>query len=422
MTRVSVPAVTAMAPGGRLRSRASWTLLDQVISSGTNAGLSVVVARAVGATEFGAFSIAFLVFSFSVGLCRALVTEPLIVRFSSGDAPTLRAAGRRAAGASLVIGLLGSLLSASVGGVVGGDLGAALLALALVLPGLLVQEAWRQLFFALGRPRSAVANDGVWALAQVALVGGILATGHGTVFALTVAWGGAALVAAAVGAVQAGGAPRPSSAWPWLRAHRDLSGQLAASYTINMGAVHITMALVGAIGGLAAVGAVRAAQVLLGPLPVLFPGLTAFALPLLTRRAAQDRRSLLRPALLVSTAAAGAAVAWVVLLLLLPDAWGRALLGDSWEQARAVLPAVGAMTALIGATMGGALSLKALSLGRRVLQMMLVQSPLILVLGCLGAWFNAGEGAATGLALAHVSGCALAWTYLWRAVRPGRRP
>lgn len=416
---MTAPASTVGGPGG-LRNQASWILVDQVISSATNAALSIIIARSVGAAEFGAFSIAFLVFSFLVGLCRALVTDPLIVRFSSADAPDLARAGRDAAGSSLLIGVVAGLVCAGAASAFGGSVGAALIALALVLPGLLLQDAWRQYFFAARRPRSAALNDGVWALVQLLLLAAVVLAGMDTVFWLTVAWGAAAGVAGLVGIVQAGGVPHIRSGWSWLQAHRDLSGHLAAGYTVNMGAVHVTMTLVGAIGGLAAVGAIRAAQVLLGPLQVLYPGLRAFVLPMLSRRAATGTSRLMTPAVLVSAFAAVAAVGWVLVLLLLPQSWGEQLLGDSWELARAVLPAVGATTAIVGASVGGALVLKALAHGGRLLTMNLVQAPLIVGLGCLGAYLDGARGAALGLAVAHLAGFVVLWILVSRAVRVAR--
>lgn len=409
----SVPPPEPLPPRAGLRQRAGWTLGDQVLSSGTNAALSIVIARSVDASGFGAFSVAFVAFSFLIGLSRATVTDPLIVRFSSAGAD-LAHAGRRAAGTALVLGAVAGLVSGAAALLLGGQVGAALLGLSFVLPGLLVQDAWRQLFFAAGRPRAATVNDAVWAASQVVLIGGVLVLDRTSVFALTVAWGAAASVAALAGALQAGGAPHPRASWAWLREHRDLNVHLAAGYALNMGAVHVTMALVGVIGGLTAVGALRAAQVLLGPLQVLFAGATSFALPLLSRRAAQDVPGVRRPALLVSALAAMAATGWLVVLLLLPDALGQQLLGDSWDTARQVLPAVGAMMVLIAGVTGATLALKALSIGGRLLTATLVQAPLILVLGCTGAYLDGARGAALGLAVAHVGGFAVQWSGVWR--------
>lgn len=408
--------MTAPAPGpvparSGVRRRAGWTLGDQVLSSGTNAALSIVIARSVDADGFGAFSIAFITFSFIIGLARATVTDPLIVRFSDVPYDELLRAGRQACGTSFVLGFLGGLVCLAAGLVLDGQVGAALLGLAAVLPGLLLQDAWRQLFFAAGRPRSATLNDAVWAASQVVLLGTVLLTSQGTVLLITLAWGAAAAVAAGFGCLQVRSTPQPSAAMRWLRSHRDLNAHLAANYAVNMGAVHVTMTLVGVIGGLAAVGALRAAQVLLGPLQVLFAGLASFALPLLSGRARADARLVRVPALALSGLGAATAATWLVVLLLLPRSVGVQLLGDSWSTAREVMPGIGAMMILIGAAVGSTLALKSMSRGGRLLSATFLQAPLILVLGITGALTNGAPGAAVGMAVAHLGGLLCQWVF-----------
>ena len=63
--------------------RASWNLIDQMISSGTNAVLSIIIARSVDESTFGSFAVAFTVYGFLVGASQAVSTAPLGVRFAS---------------------------------------------------------------------------------------------------------------------------------------------------------------------------------------------------------------------------------------------------------------------------------------------------------------------------------------------------
>ena len=71
--------------GARLLRRASWNLVDQMLSAGTNAVLSFVVAREVDAAGFGAFAVAFGVFSVAIGVERALVGQPWSIRHSAAS-------------------------------------------------------------------------------------------------------------------------------------------------------------------------------------------------------------------------------------------------------------------------------------------------------------------------------------------------
>ncbi len=412
--QVDVPvARTGRAEHSR---RAAWTFVDQALSSLTNAALSILVARSVTTDAFGAFSIALVTFSFAIGLSRAGITDALVIRHSADGPSSLRSAAGDAAGAALVLGVLAGGLLALAGLALSGLAGTALLALAVVLPGLLVQDAWRYAFFAGGRPRDAAANDLVWAVAQLTAVTAIITTGHASVATLTLAWGGAALVAAVVGAVQARVVPRPWRARRWLTRHRDLSGRLGLDYVLNMGAVNAATYLVGAIAGLAAVGALRAAQVLLGPLTLAFAAASAFALPLLSRWSAEGRR-LLRPAVAVSAVLSAITLVWSVALYVLPTSVGTALLGDSWTVARAVLPLSAAAMLALALVTGATTALKGMGLAGRLLRITVVQSPLILALGCGGAALAGAQGAAAGLALAQAVGCVLGWVLLRRASR-----
>ena len=82
---------------------------------------------------------------------------------------------------SMVPFTVGALGCAGAALVLGGPVGRALLALAVCLPGLLVQDCWRFAFMARGTPRSALLNDGVWAMALVPLLGAVIAGDDGPV-------------------------------------------------------------------------------------------------------------------------------------------------------------------------------------------------------------------------------------------------
>lgn len=413
----SVPAGDRVR--GTMRSRAFWTLSDQAVSSLTNAALAFVVARSVDRTDFGAFSVALVTFSFVIGIGRAVVCEPFIIRFSDAGDERRRRAAREATGTSASFGLVTGLLCALAAAFVGGHAGAALFALAVSLPGLLVQDCWRHVFFAEGNPRAAFFNDLVWAIVQFTVIGVLLTTGRGSVFLITLAWGMAAVAAAIVGGIQSAILPAPALTRRWLRSTRDLNLRLCADYAINMGAVNLSIYLIGALIGLAAVGSLRAAQVLLGPLQLVFFAVGSFALPLLATRAGRDVR--LRTAAGALSAAVGALGAvWVLALLLLPPSVGAALLGDSWSGARSVLLPSGAVMLAVAVATGAMLALKALRRADLLVRVTLVQAPLILGLGVFGATVDGARGAAIGYAIAQTTGAALTWIALARADRGPR--
>src|SRR5680860_302680 len=83
--------------------RAGWNLVDQVISSATNALLAFLIARSVSDSDFGGFSVAFTIFSVFIGLCRAVAASPLGIRFARSDTAEFRRAAAAGVGAALAV-------------------------------------------------------------------------------------------------------------------------------------------------------------------------------------------------------------------------------------------------------------------------------------------------------------------------------
>ena len=62
--------------------RLTWGLADQAVTSLVSFIVGIVVARSLGAVQFGAFSLAWVTYGVVVNLSRGLATDPLAVRFS----------------------------------------------------------------------------------------------------------------------------------------------------------------------------------------------------------------------------------------------------------------------------------------------------------------------------------------------------
>ena len=394
-------------------SRAGWGLADQALSSLTNFALGIFVARTVGVEEFGAFSLVFAVYLLLMSVCRAFPMEPLQIRYSGTPDATIRAASRRAVGSVLAIGIAASIVLLPIGFVLGGSVGGTLLALALTLPGLLVQDAWRSAFFAWHRGSTAFANDLLWA---VVMAGGLIwltSQGAGTAIAATLVWGTSATVAAVAGMWQARVLPDPRRTRDWWREHIDLGPRFIAEVLSRLAGGQIAVYGIGVAAGLAALGSLRAAQLVVGPVQILFLGIGLIAVPEGVRALSHSRGRLVWLAVLMSVGLGLAGLLWGLIALLLPEQWGTFILGDAWDPAREVLlpVVVGQLGALAssGATMG----LRTLAAARRSLRANLVISVLIVVLGIGGAVTLGTLGAAWGLAVAGLLGT-LIW---WKAFR-----
>ncbi len=400
-----VPTLGARRHLGLVRL-ASWNIIDQVLSALTNAVLSIVVARTVGKEQFGAFAACFLVFSVCIGIERALVGQPMGIRYSSQTGPTLASGVSRALGTALTVALVGAVGCIGAGLLLGGHIGPTLVATGSVLPALLLQDACRMIFFARSKANLAAANDALWAVIQFTVIWLLIGLGTVTTPRLVLTWGGAAAVCVVVALVQLRVVPRPFGARSWIEEHKDLSGYLLAEYLLGAGAFQGGILIVGALAGgnpgLAIIGAFRAAQVVLGPLGILATALQTFSLPELSKRTWLVAAARWKVALLIGGIMAGTSLAYTAVLMLLPLAAGRFLFRDSWLGAREVLLPLALGSSAGGLCLGAAIVIYSLGLARRTFRIMTVEAPLVFTLMIVGSKVGGAQGAAWGLCIDQV--------------------
>jgi O-antigen/teichoic acid export membrane protein len=321
----------------RLAGRAGWSIVDQALSSLSNLLLAVLVARAVDAEGFGAFTVAFAVYSVVVLVSRALVSQPLSIRYADASPEESRAVAASSTGAAAVLGLAVAAGVCGVGLFLSETVGLLLMVMAVFLPGLLVQDAWRMAFFAQGRPHLAALIDGVWTVLLAAAIALLIITDTSTATAYMVAWGVTATVAALVGAASGRAWAHVTATWSWLRSHWQMTRFLLFEQLLTQGAYQGGLLVIGAIGSLATVASLRGAQVALGPVAVLGMSAMAFAVPELARRSWLTARQRLRIAVAAGGMLSVLGICWGTLVLLLPHRAGEAFLGDSWDGVRTVL-------------------------------------------------------------------------------------
>lgn len=401
----------------RTAKRAGWAIGDQGFSSLTNFALNVLIARSLGVAEFGAFALAFATYLVVLNVSRAVATEPLVIRYSSDDAARWRTGTRQSTGVALVVGLGGGLVCIGIAGVTGGTLAGALLGLALVLPGLLLQDAWRYAFFAAGAGHRAFVNDLVWAVFLFPAFFALARWGTVTAFAAVVVWGAAAGAAGLFGMVQGRLVPRPAALVAWWQEHRDLVPAFLGEFLAVSGTKEAVIVGVGGIAGLAAAGALRAGQILLGPLRILYNGAQHMAVPEGVRLHRQRPEGLPRVCATMGATLGLAGLAFGGVLLVLPDSIGAALMGDSWEPARPVLLPLTLAMAAAGALRGALMGLRVLAAASESFRARLLLAVLTVVGALGGATADGALGAAWGLAGAQILGVAVWWVQFRRAWR-----
>jgi O-antigen/teichoic acid export membrane protein len=377
-------------PSGR---HLGWGVADQAMSSVSNFVVSIYVARTLGAAQFGAFSLAYVTYGFVLNASRGLATEPLVVRFSDTDLQTWRLAVARCTGTATVVGLAAGACSVAAGPLLGGTAGMGILALGLTLPGLLLQDSWRFAFFAQGRGYHAFINDAIWAAVLLPALAYLQISGHTNVFWFVLAWGGAAAVAAAVGPVQARVVPSLAGVRTWLLQHRDLGPRYLAENTASSAGGQLRLYAIEPVLGLAALGYIQAAYTLMGPVRMMFIGMSLITVPEAARILRHSPRHLPLFCVAVSGGLALLGLAWgVVLLVALPRGAGHLMLGSMWLPTNPlVLPA---MVSIIGTCVGSGanVGLHALGAARRSLRAMLLSSVSVVTFAVAGALLAGTSG------------------------------
>lgn len=400
----------------------AWTVVDQGLSSLTNFSIGVVAARQGGVLEFGAFSIAFTTYLLLLGISRSVCTDPLVVRYSVEGTPGRREATKDAMGAAIALSVPATAACALAGLAFSGALRVSMLALALSLPGLLVQDSMRFAFFAMGRPARAAVNDLVWVCGQAAAFTALFLLTDPSPAVLLSAWGLAAMVAAVAGPFQARLCPSPQRAVRWLREQADLSGRYLLDFFALAGQVQVLLYGLGIVSGLQALGAFRAAQLILGPIHSLFFAALSTAVPEGARVRADGDGSLYRMIRSLAVGLPLLALAWVGTLVVLPEGAGSVILGDSWPGAQDLIVPLGLAIAVTGVLTASNCGLRALAAARRGLRARVALLPLVLISGLGGAAVGGATGCAMGLLIANSMGGAIFWLQFSKASQEDEPP
>ncbi|MFF0271256.1 hypothetical protein [Kribbella sp. NPDC004536] len=400
--------------------RLGWGLADQAASSLTNFLVVVLVARALGPSGFGIFSLAYVTYGFALNVSRGLATDPLVVRYSGVSTESWRQAVRNASGAALAVGCVIGAGCATVGLILGGSLGTAFIVLGVLLPGLMLQDSWRYAFFASGQGRNSFLNDLTWGLALIPLIA--LANREGGVSWFVLAWGGAGCVAALLGMFQARVLPHPAGIRIWLTQQRELGARYLVENLSMSTVTQLRFFSVGAIAGLSAVGDLKAAEVLLGPWLAVVQGLSMVAVPEAARMLRRSLRSfVVFCAALAIVQAVGVTLWGLTVMFLVPDALGVHVLGSVWAPAVALMLPTTLAFAGIGFWNGAAAGLRGLAAAPRSMRATLICACLYLAGGAGGSFAGGALGSAWGVAAATFVGTAVWWRMFRAGIRDRRR-
>ena len=262
-------------------SQINWALADQAVISGVNFLTGILLARYLGIEAFGQFTLAWMAVLFVNALQHATIIAPMMSIGPKQPAAELPVYYGAVIVQQVVFSLCGfvvlfAAIEASPLVFPDWGLGGLGLPLASAAVAFQCQDFLRRYLFMRGRAAQAFVNDGVRYLGQLVVLIWLFLSFPNQRESESALWviAGTAAAAAFYGVflveriAWAPGAFRATAARHWR-----FSRWLAGSAVMQWVTANLFLLAAGALLGTAAVGALRAAQTLLGPCNILFQGL-----------------------------------------------------------------------------------------------------------------------------------------------------
>jgi len=394
---------------GSAARRLSTITVDQAISGASNILIAVLAARLLDTAHFGRFGLVLLLYGMMQSANRALIGGPLLVHPEEARERTGEVVGSGLvvgivlAAVVLVLGLLTSVWDPG--------LGQAVMVLAAFTPLLVLQDLGRFLGFALQRPVLALRLDVAWLVLLLAGVGLLSWWDVENLSWFVVAWAGSGAVAGLGVLVRRDGVlPRMSLGWlrtTWGYSWRYLVGSVATQGSMLAGSAGVA-----AVAGARELGRGIGAALLVRPfmtfqIAAMASGVSDVA------NDRQDRATVMRHVRRTTAITTAIAVVNTAIMLVLPDALGRQVLGETWAAAQPLLLAVGAQIVLLGLITGPRTALLGTGVVRVSIPLDIIGALLYTVLMVIGAVIDGAYGAAWAVA-AGLTVMTVVW---WVALR-----
>lgn len=322
----------------RILARIGPTSVDQAISSLSNLLASVIAARLLPPSDFGAFGLIMASYFISIALCRALSGDTLLI---TADKTSHAITHTVTLWTGVIAGTAFGLVLAIVGVFLHSEIGVAFIVLGALFPTLALQDTVRYVGFQRKRARVALLADSIWLVLMLLGVPVLLHFGA-SIPGVTALWAAAGGVAGIIALF----ALRPQRATPLdvrsaVRTNAKTMASVFADQAFiaisQQGVVYIIAGFVGLVGN----AGYRGAQVILGPISIITMGISVVAVPHLRSVWVDRPAALVRSAAMVALANAAFVTLLTQALAFLPTPVGEAVLGDSWSFAQQLLPWLG---------------------------------------------------------------------------------
>ena len=287
-----------------------WSGISQAASAGSNIVVELTIALFLGVVGLGEWALRYAVIVTVLYLVRAAIGDVLL----ADTAPTQETPdGRIAPLLGLVLALGGvAALVVALAAAATHDL--SWLAVAVVIPGALLQDALRYVGFWSLEPKKSALLDLTWLV--VSLLGIAVLSGSRSVTTGVLVWGIGATVGALIGLLSfrvLPGSPRPALTWWW--SHRRLAVPTSMDTALYLAGNQGLWFLVAALAGTQVLGTFRLALLIANPSLLAYLAAQTMLVPALSRRVVSPRRIL---GLAGLCALAGLAILAVTLILVLP--------------------------------------------------------------------------------------------------------
>ena len=399
---------------------------DQGTISLTNFAASILLARAISATEFGMYGVGFLLLLLIRAVQEGLTVQPLNAIGPTLEGNEYRRYASSTAVVQLILSALTALAALTLGWVLtatGNDVaGPTVSAMAFVGSVWQIQEFLRRGFYARGRVRAAALNTGLASLVRLTV---LILMAHGGGLSAR-----AGLDAIAYGSLAAGGVGVIQFRESWTCAGLDVRGVLRTNWSFgrwvsggsiaNWAALEVYPILSAGMISFAAAGAFRALQNLVAPIHVLLRTIDTLLTPSAARRFKlggwDGLRALLSRVYWLSVLPAIALLAGVSLFA---APLMRLLYGEKYAGYSRMLPLLALAYGLWFAYAPLQACFKAIRWTRPVFLANALATLSIFAIGLVAIHFFGLAGAIAGQALNGLLIGAVLWIAWWRA--PGRR-
>lgn len=383
---------------GRSR-RAVAALVDEAASSVQNYVVLFAALHYLSVADIGRFTLAYTTVTLVEIVLKAFVFTSLTVHFAAADEPAQRRAGADAAAAGIYAGGLTLAVIAALGALAGPSYRGLFVATGFAALALVVQETWRTYFFAIGRPWRAVANDVGCLVVTILLVWhAVHRHAAGTPSHLVLLLAAGTGFGFFIGIAQTGILPSPAGGVAWLREHWPVGVRVAGSRGAAQLAGRLSLTMVSAISGAAALGRLGAARTLIAPATTLVTSMQSYSLPEAVRLHKRGDPRLRRFLIGNSLGLAATVLLIAGVLAVLPDSVGHLLAGHNFGLAKELLLPVALYSAGNALQQGARIGILTHLRPGLAFRIAVTTGVGIVAAAAIGAALDGSTGAAWGLA------------------------